>query len=66
MNLDQRRLHAQHKLYHKLLYDNLRELVSDWYLHTGNYESAHTVSELLDWARDQSNEPTWPEEMSGH
>ena len=51
-------LPVQHKLKHIALYDALRELVSDWYSHTGNYEGAHTVEELLDWARAQSQEPT--------
>lgn len=49
---------ARHKLAHKALYDGLVMLVADWYAHTGNYEGSHTVEELLDWAREQSREPT--------
>jgi len=58
MTFNQKYLHTQHKLRHITLYDSLRELIDDWCSHTGNYEKYHTVAELLDWAREQSQEPT--------
>lgn len=48
----------EHKERHKLLHKHLDELLVDWITHTGKLLSNSTVLELLEWAHEQTENPT--------
>lgn len=54
---------AQHKLKHIAMYNSLQELVDDWCSCTGKYHGGDTVYSLMNWAKEQCQQPTEELEM---
>jgi hypothetical protein len=48
----------EHKERHEMLHRNLDELVADWIAHTRKVPSKSTVLELMEWAHEQTLNPT--------
>jgi len=55
----------QHKQKHIKLHRSLDELLADFIIHTGKRPSETSLMELLDWAFEQTKEPTANEYKAG-
>lgn len=55
---------TQHGERHKILYEALRELVDDYFDHTGRQPHETNVCELIAWANMQQVDPTERKEVA--
>ena len=48
----------EHKKRHKILHENLDELVADFINHTESLPSKTKLTELMSWSHEQTTNPT--------
>jgi hypothetical protein len=48
----------QHKARHKLLHENLDELIADWIWQTKALPSKNSILDLIEWSYQQTSNPT--------